>query len=86
VDVKNRAAFDPETDQYLIISEGWDGTNHLHSILVHIEIVNAKVWVQYDGTEDGVTEDLLSAGISKEDIVFGFHEPEVRKHTGFAVA
>jgi hypothetical protein len=86
VDVKNRAAFDPETDQYLIISEGWDGMYHLHSVLIHIEIVNAKVWVQYDGTEDGVTEDLLSAGISKEDIVLGFHEPEVRKHTGFAVA
>jgi hypothetical protein len=43
VDVKNRAAFDPETDQYLIISEGWDGTHHLHSVLVYIEIVNAKV-------------------------------------------
>jgi XisI protein len=86
VDVRNRAAFDSENDQYLIISEGWDSQHHLHSVLIHIEIINAKVWVQYDGTEDGITSELLAAGISKEDIVLGFHEPEVRQYTGFAVA
>jgi hypothetical protein len=86
VEVRNRAAFDSENDQYLIISEGWNGLQHLHSVLIHIEIINAKIWVQYDGTEDGVTEELLAAGLSKQDIVLGFHEPEVRQHTGFAIA
>jgi hypothetical protein len=47
VDVRNRAAFDPENDQYLIISEGWDHERHLHSVLIHIEIINTKVWVQW---------------------------------------
>lgn len=28
---------------------------------------------------------LVNAGISKNDIVLGFHEPEIRKYTGFAV-
>jgi hypothetical protein len=86
VNVKNRAAFDSETDQYIIVSEGWDCQRHLHSVLLHIEIINGKVWVQYDGTEDGITEELLKAGIPKEDIVLGFHEPEIRPHTGFAIA
>lgn len=44
------------------------------------------MWVQRDGTEYGVTNDLVEVGIVKSDIVLGFHEPSVRKHTGFAVA
>jgi hypothetical protein len=42
--------------------------------------------VQRDGTEDGVTDELVQAGIPKEEIVLDFHEPSVRPYTGFAVA
>ncbi len=86
VNVKNHQVFDSETDQYLILSEGWDRQHHLHSCLIHIEIINDKVWVQCDNTEDGITEELIQAGIPKENIVLGFHEPEIRPYTGFAVA
>jgi hypothetical protein len=86
VKVKNRAAFDTETDQYIILSEGWENTQHLHSVLIHVEIMGDKVWIQMDGTEDGIAQELIQSGIPKEDIVLGFHEPEVRKYTGFAVA
>jgi uncharacterized membrane protein len=86
VKVKNRAAFDAETDQFIILSEGWENTQHLHGVLIHVEVMNGKVWIQMDGTEDGIAEELIQAGIPKEDIVLGFHEPEVRKYTGFAVA
>jgi XisI protein len=37
-------------------------------------------------TEDGIAEELIAAGIPKQHIVLGFHEPEIRPHTGFAVA
>jgi XisI protein len=86
VDVKNRSAFDIETDQYIILSEGWDKFQHLHGILIHVEIIDNKVWIQVDGTEDGIAQDLIQAVIPKEDIVLGFHEPSIRPHTGFAVA
>jgi XisI protein len=86
VKVKNRAAFDAETDQYIILSEGWENTQHLHGVLIHVEIMNGKVWIQMDGTEDGIAQELIQSGIPKEDIVLGFHEPSIRPHTGFAVA
>jgi XisI protein len=54
--------------------------------LIHVEIIDSKVWIQVDGTEDGIAQDLVQAGIPKEDIVLGFHEPSIRPHTGFAVA
>jgi hypothetical protein len=86
VSAKNRQIFDRETDRYLILSEGWSGQYHLHSCLIHIEIINDKVWIQLDNTEDGIAEELILAGIPKQDIVLGFHEPEIRPYTGFAVA
>ncbi|MBD2495095.1 XisI protein [Nostoc sp. FACHB-280] len=85
-DIRNRAAFDLENDEYLIISEGWQDKEHLHSCLIHIEIMNGKAWIQCDNTEDGIANELVQAGIPKEDIVLGFHEPDVRQYTGFAVA
>jgi XisI protein len=84
--IRNRAAFDSKNDQYLIISEGWDNKQHLHSCLIHVEIIDSKVWIQSDNTENGIANELVQAGIPKEDIVLGFHEPNVRKYTGFAVA
>lgn len=86
VDVRNRAAFDTENDQYVILSEGWDHKQHLHGCLIHVEIIDGKVWVQQDGTEDVITDDLVAAGIPKTDIVLGFQEPAVRPYTGFAIA
>ncbi|WP_445636132.1 hypothetical protein NSTC745_00980 [Nostoc sp. DSM 114161] len=40
----------------------------------------------FDSAEDGVTYELVAAGIPKEKIVLGFHPPNVRQHTGYAVA
>ena len=86
VPVRNIAVFDDQHGQYLIMSDGWHGVRHLHGCLIHIEIIDELLWVQRDGTEDGITDELVSAGISKRDIVLGFQEPSVRKYTGYAVA
>ena len=85
VDVRNITVFDSEHDQFIIVSEGWDRRRH-HGCLIHVELRDGKVWVQRDGTEDGVATELVEAGIPKSDIVLGFHDPEVRQHTGFAIA
>ncbi|CDM92344.1 MAG: XisI protein [Limnospira sp. PMC 1291.21] len=85
IPVKNRAAFDGENGQYLILSEGWIEQQHFHSCLLHVEIIDDRVWIQWDQTEDGIADELVQAGIPKEDIILGFHEPEVRQYTGFGI-
>lgn len=85
-DIENKTVFDLASDRYLIVSTGWSKQGRIHGCLIHVDIINGKVWVQRDGTEYGVTNELLEAGIPKTDIVLGFYEPEVRPHTGFAVA
>lgn len=78
--------FDLERDRFALITEGWQGARRVHGCLVHIEIMNAKVWVQRDDTDSGVTYALVAAGIPKDQIVLGFQEPQVRPFTEYAIA
>lgn len=82
----SQVIFDDERGQYLVLDIGWNGDKYLHATPIHITLIDDKVWVQYDDTEEGVATDLVEAGISKDDIVLGFRHPKIRQHTGFAVA
>ena len=42
--------------------------------------------IQHDGTESGIADELVQAGIPPEHIVLAFHHPDKRQYTGFAVA
>jgi hypothetical protein len=63
---------------------GREGVRRVHGCLVHIDIIGNKIWIQRDGTEDGIASELLKAGVPKDHIVLGFRSPEMRKHTDFA--
>ena|SRR5438128_2578193 len=86
VNLEARTVFDDESNTYMVVVEGWKDVQRLHGCLVHIAIKGDKIWIQQDGTEDGVARDLLAAGIPKDHIVLGFKSPRSRQHTGFAVA
>jgi hypothetical protein len=85
-DLRCEALFDREHDRYALITLGWNAGKRLHFPLVHIDIVDGKVWIEKDNTEDGVAEELVQAGIPKSQIVLAFRPPEVRKQTEYAVA
>jgi hypothetical protein len=51
-----------------------------------VEIKGDKIWIQQDGTENGVAADLVAAGIPRDQIVLGFKSPQSRTLTHFAVA
>ena len=85
-EVKSETIFDRRNDRYLLLTIGWKNRRRIHGVLVHIDIIDGKIWIQRDGTEDGIAEDLERAGVPKSDIVLGFHEPEIRKFTEYAVA
>lgn len=78
--------FDRESDRYLLVETGWQNGYRIYGTLLHIDIINNKLWIQHDGTEEGVANELVAAGISKGNIVLGFKPPEQRQHTEFAVA
>jgi hypothetical protein len=85
-DIQNEAVFDEENARYLVVSQGWMGHKRVHGCLIHVEIIDGKIWIQRDGTEDGIADDLVEAGIPRSRIVLGFWDPEARKLGDFAAA
>lgn len=85
-DVEIQTIFDVERDHYQIVYVGWQGQNWVHSCILHIDIKDGKIWIQWNGTEDNIAADFVEQGVSKEDIVIGFHPPSVRKFTKYAVS
>jgi hypothetical protein len=82
--VEYESIIDPVGDHYEIMSVGWQGQERVHSCLLHIDLKNDKIWIQYDGIEGGVADRLVAAGVPKQDIVLAFHSPFKRKFTEFA--
>jgi hypothetical protein len=83
-EVQVEVVFDEANDHYELMYAGWNGPYRIHGSVLHLDIRNGKVWIQHDGTEAGVAEELVQAGIPREHIVLAFKPPEVRPHTGFA--
>lgn len=52
----------------------------------HLDLKDGKIWIQYDGTEGDIANELVELGVPKEDIVLGYHPLSVRPFTEFAVS
>lgn len=83
--IDTEAILDRERDHYEVIHVGWDGHRRVHGSVVHIDIIGGKIWVQYDGTSRPIAEELVAAGIPKDEIVLAFHPASVRPYTDYAV-
>jgi hypothetical protein len=84
--LQSETIFDRQADRYVLMTVGWEDDKRVHGCLIHVDIINGKLWIQRDGTEQGITGDLVTAGIPKHHIVLGFHPADVRQHTEYAVA
>lgn len=85
-EINQSVIIDAARTHFLLFSEGWNGEKRVHGVVIHAEIRDGKIWIHYDGTEDGITDELVAAGVPKDHIVLAFHPPHVRQHTGYAVA
>jgi hypothetical protein len=83
-DVQIEVIIDEAQDHYELIYAGRNGIYRIHGSVLHVDIRNGKVWIQHDGTEEGIAEKLVDSGIPRDRIVLAFKPPEVRPHTGFA--
>jgi XisI protein len=72
--------------RYLVIDEGWIDQKRVHALIFDAEIRNHKIWLHHDGLDHGITDELVAAGVPKDQIVLAFHPPDIRPHTGYAVA
>lgn len=84
-EVETQIVFDLERDRYLMFHIGWRGERRVFGCVIHIEIKQEKIWIQRDGTEMGIANQLIEAGVPKSHIVLGYRSPYMRQFTELAV-
>lgn len=85
-EVELQTIFDREHDHYQLVHAGWNKDQRKYGCLIHADIKNGKIWIQYDGTEIGFANELVELGVPREDIVLAYQPPYKRPYTQFAVA
>lgn len=84
--VKAKLIFDRDRDRYQLMYVGWQGNKRVFGPVMHFDIQDGKIWIQYNGTEDAVAERLVEMGVLPSDIVLGFHSAFKRQFTPYAVS
>jgi hypothetical protein len=84
-EVETQLIFDSEHDHYQLVYVGWENQRRVYGCVLHFDVKNQKVWIQQNGTEIDVAQELVKLGVDKQDIVIGFHSPSKRQFTEYAV-
>ena len=84
-EIDRQLIFDPKHDHSQLVYAGWKNRRRQYGCVLHLDIKDGKIWIQHDGTEIGIADELVKLGVPKSDIVLAFHEPFMRQYTGFAV-
>lgn len=85
-EIDSQLIFDKERDHYQVMNVGWVGNRRVHGCVLHLDVINGKIWVQQNATEVQIGRELVAMGIPKEDIILGFQAPYMRQYTEFGVA
>ncbi len=64
--------FNETQDHYALMQIGWDGGRRVKGNLIYVTLQDNKVYVEYDGMEHGITQDLIDGGIPETQIVLAF--------------
>jgi hypothetical protein len=69
---------DDTQGHYALMQVGWDRGRRVRGNLIYIVLENNQVVIEYDGIEQGISDDLVAAGVAESDIILAFlHAPEV---------
>ena len=85
-EIESLLIFDIERDHYQVTNIGWDGNRRVHSCILHLDIIDGKVWIQHNSTEMAIGSELSKIGIPNSEIILGFQAPYLRQYTDFGVA
>jgi len=71
-DIRLDVVFDDTHSRYALMQVGWDRGRRVRGNLVYITLYDEQVYVEYDGLECGITNDLIARGIPEDHIVLTF--------------
>ncbi len=85
-EIESQIITDTEHDHYQLTQVGWKNNRRVYGCVLHLDIKDQKIWIQHNGTELDIAQELVNRGIPKQQIVIGFQSPFKRQFTEFAVA
>lgn len=83
--IQAQTIFDSDLDHYQLVYVGWRNSERVYGVILHADIIDGKIWIQQDGTEAGLANQLVELGVPKHDIVLAFDPPNLRQYTDFAI-
>ena len=84
-DIQTYAICNEKTDNYLLLDVGWQPNGRRqHAMPLHIRIKDSKVWLEWDGTDQEIAQQLIDAGIAEDDIIFPSFEDSVPENVKLA--
>ena len=84
--VEAETIFDLVQDRYQVVHVGWSNKRRIYGCVLHLDLKDDKIWIQHDGTEGGIANELVEQGVPKNDIVLAFQSLFKRQFSGFAVS
>lgn len=84
--IQAQTIFDTDRDHYQLVYVGWRNSKRVYGVVLHLDIIDNKIWIQQDSTETGIANKLVELGVPKADIVLAFNPPNLGKYTDFAVS
>jgi hypothetical protein len=77
---------DEDSQNCLLIRVGWEYPHNLYAVLFHFEVIQGKVWIHRNATEELIGDELVKRGIPPQSLVLAFQPEHRRPYTGFAIA
>jgi XisI protein len=84
--IETQLIIDSERDHYLLLKIGWEGNKRINYAVFQFDIKDGKIWIQENNTDIEIDKDFEDMGISKKEIVVGFHHPVMREYSDYATA
>ena len=74
--IRLATVFDEDQNRYALMQVGWDRGARARGNLIDVTFHDDQVWIEYDGIERGIVDELIELGIPREKIVVAFMAPE----------
>lgn len=73
-------------NHFQLLMQGWQEDSYTFQCLFHLDIIDGKIWIQWNDTDYSIEEELLKQGVKANEIVIGVNHPKLRKYSDFALA
>ena len=68
-EINPEVVFDETNNRYQLLYVGWQKNKRVFTPIIHVDIMEDKIWIQCDNTEEGIINELSDMGIPKKQIV-----------------